>query len=306
MRLQHFKKQAFAITFAIALSGGISTAVEEGTWTTDFAAAKATAAKDGKDLLLDFTGSDWCGWCVKLKSEVFEQDAFKQAAPKNFVLVELDFPKQKKLPEKEAAQNEELQTKYAIQSFPSIVLLDSVGRRYARTGYQKGGPEVYLKHLEELRAQRVHRDEVLAKAEKASGVEKAKLLDQALTPLHENGMLGDYGDLVKQVAEMDADNKAGLKKKWESEQRLDELMQTPGDTPHDEILAKVDAYIKNWKPSGEEKQKVFVMRGQVCDAKGDQVGMLTAFKTAAEAAPDSELGRRLSEHLKQLEAGGEK
>jgi len=278
----------------------------EGQWRTDLPKAQAQAKAEKKLVMLDFTGSDWCGWCIKLKNEVFDQEAFKKEAPKNFVLVELDFPQQKELPEKEKAQNEELQKKYAIQGFPSIVLLDSQGRLYARTGYQKGGPEGYLKHLDELRAKRVQRDEALAKAGKAAGVEKAKLLDQALTPLHENGALNDYGDLVKQVAELDADNKAGLKQKWEGIQRLEELQQIPRSTPPDEVLAKVDAYIKDYAPTGESKQKVFMMRGAVCGAKGDKAGMSAAFKTAIEAAPDTELGQQLAEYLKKQEAGGEK
>ena len=77
-------------------------------WLDDFEAAKAKAEKDGKDLLLDFTGSDWCSWCGKLKEEVFNTEAFQKEAPKHFVLVELDFPRQKKLAEKVKQQNEKL------------------------------------------------------------------------------------------------------------------------------------------------------------------------------------------------------
>ena len=64
-------------------------------WVSDFEKAKTTAAAEGKDLLIDFTGSDWCGWCIKLRKEVFDLDAFKAAGPKNFVLVEIDFPQNK-------------------------------------------------------------------------------------------------------------------------------------------------------------------------------------------------------------------
>ena len=64
-------------------------------WVSDFEKAKASAAKEGKDLLIDFTGSDWCSWCIKLRKEVFDLDAFKAAGPKNFVLVEIDFPQNK-------------------------------------------------------------------------------------------------------------------------------------------------------------------------------------------------------------------
>ena len=64
----------------------------EGLWQTDFKAAQAKAKQEKKYLLVDFTGSDWCTWCIRLHNEVFDKDAFKTAAPKQFVLVELDFP----------------------------------------------------------------------------------------------------------------------------------------------------------------------------------------------------------------------
>ena len=79
-----------AISAAPVLAGG------EG-WTHDMQAAMKQAAEEKKDLLLDFTGSDWCGWCIKLDSEVFSKDAFQSSAPKNCVLVKLDYPQNEAL-----------------------------------------------------------------------------------------------------------------------------------------------------------------------------------------------------------------
>src|SRR6185369_16163584 len=94
------------------------------------------------------TGSDWCGWCIKLRGEVFDLDPFKAAAPKKFVLVELDYPRQKELPAELKAQNEKLQQEYKIQGFPTIYVMDAEGKPVAKTGYQAGGPEKYLEHLD--------------------------------------------------------------------------------------------------------------------------------------------------------------
>ena len=91
---------------------------EEGLWQTDFSAAKAKAKSEKKFLLVDFTGSDWCIWCKRLKAEVFDKDEFQNEAPKHFVLVELDFPSTKKLPDELKQQNETLQKKYEIHGFP--------------------------------------------------------------------------------------------------------------------------------------------------------------------------------------------
>ena len=120
-------------------------------WETDLAKAKATAAKEKRDLLMDFTGSDWCHWCIQLHEEVFDKDAFKQDAPKSFVLLQVDFPQQKEQSEDTKKQNEKLQEEYHIEGFPTIVLADAEGRPYAMTGYEKGGAAKYMQHLTELR-----------------------------------------------------------------------------------------------------------------------------------------------------------
>ena len=122
------------------------------TWLTDLDAAKKQAAAEKKDILVDFTGSDWCGWCIRLKKEVFDQPEFAEAS-KKFVLVEIDFPRGKKQPPEVKAKNEALSKQYAIAGFPTILLLDAQGEVYAQTGYQEGGAKKYLEHLGTLAKQ---------------------------------------------------------------------------------------------------------------------------------------------------------
>ena len=180
-------------------------------WVTDFEKAKTTAAAEGKDLLIDFTGSDWCGWCIKLRKEVFDLDAFKTAGPKNFVLVELDFPQDKsKLTKETQEQNAKLQTQFGIQGFPSIVLADAQGRPYAQTGYQEGGPEKYLRHLDELRAVRAKRDEAWKMADGASGVEKAKFLAAGLKVLDEKLAAQHYSKVIAEITALDPKDETGM------------------------------------------------------------------------------------------------
>ncbi len=127
----------------------ISLSAAEG-WLTDLDEGIAVAKADKKAILVDFTGSDWCGWCIRLKKEVFDQKEFA-AASKDFVLVELDYPQKKKQSAEEKAKNKALAEKFAIEGFPTIMLLDSDGQPFAQTGYQEGGPAKYLAHLAELR-----------------------------------------------------------------------------------------------------------------------------------------------------------
>jgi thioredoxin-related protein len=118
-------------------------------WQTDFKAALELAAKENKPVLLDFTGSDWCGWCVKLNKETFSQPDFKKFAEKSLVLVEIDFPKSKPQSAELKKQNEELQTKFKVDGFPTLVLLDSKGKEIARNpGYLAGGPQGFIDWFE--------------------------------------------------------------------------------------------------------------------------------------------------------------
>ena len=125
-----------------------------GNWHTDFEAAKKMAEQEGKDLLVNFTGSDWCGWCIKLRKEAFDQEAFRKGAKDLFVLVELDFPRDRsKLSKETREQNEQLKNRFEIRGFPTILLCDAQGRPYARTGYQPGGGTNYVDHLASLKKQ---------------------------------------------------------------------------------------------------------------------------------------------------------
>lgn len=144
-------KQA-TLSLVMALCMGVAFAVRagDGRWEDDFAKAKAEAAEKGRPILMDFTGSDWCPWCVRLDKEVFSKNDFKKYARENLVLFIADFPRGTKLPKKEAAQNKELAEKYGVRGFPTVLLVDATGKEIARTGYQEGGAEEYVKHLQEL------------------------------------------------------------------------------------------------------------------------------------------------------------
>jgi thiol-disulfide isomerase/thioredoxin len=96
----------------------------EPVWLTDLDAAKAQGVKENKPVLVDFTGSDWCPPCKALHKAVFESPEFAEAA-KGYVLVELDFPRTISQPPELKAKNREWQQKYAVNSFPTVLLLDA-------------------------------------------------------------------------------------------------------------------------------------------------------------------------------------
>ena len=115
-------------------------------WETNYNAALEQAAKQNKMVLLDFTGSDWCGWCIKLQKDTFSKPEFQKFAAESLVLVELDFPRGKEQSEDLKKQNEQLAEKFGIQGFPTLVLLNPQGKEAARNvGYLQGGPEAFIK-----------------------------------------------------------------------------------------------------------------------------------------------------------------
>jgi protein disulfide-isomerase len=120
-------------------------------WTENLEQAQAQAKSEHKKLLLDFTGSDWCGWCIKLDREVFSQTEFKEYASKHLVLVELDFPRTKKQASDVKQQNAALAKKYSIQGYPTIVVLSADGRKRGELGYVEGGPRAFIRELEKVR-----------------------------------------------------------------------------------------------------------------------------------------------------------
>lgn len=142
-----------AITYLAAVTCGMATlstsafAETPKGWETDVAAAMEKAKEEDKSVMLEFTGSDWCPPCIMMKKKVFSKEEFVEKASEDFILVHLDFPKgDPKLAEKNQVYAEE----HMIDSFPTIVLLDSEGKEYSRF-IASEFPEVdsFLAHLEQ-------------------------------------------------------------------------------------------------------------------------------------------------------------
>lgn len=116
-------------------------------WETDLEAAKIRAEKEDKTILLNFTGSDWCGWCKKLSREVFRKKEFQEFAQEKLILVEVDFPRHKKMSSEQKRKNYQLQSKYRVRGYPTILLVDHNEKVLLSTGYVPGGAESYIAHL---------------------------------------------------------------------------------------------------------------------------------------------------------------
>ena len=187
---------------------------EESQWSDNPTDSIAAAKKGKKDLLLLFTGSDWCPPCQKLEQEVFSDEDFFVEAEGDFVFVKFDFLRNSPLRDAVKKKNEEWAKKFGVDSFPTVVLVDPELRPYAFAGYEEGGSENFLGMLEESRQVRITRDEKMAAAEKAKGDARAKLLDEALASMPREISDVYYAEIIEEIVKLDEDDELGLRTKW--------------------------------------------------------------------------------------------
>ncbi len=294
-------------TLAASLCVSSVFAAGEG-WTSDFEAAKTTAVAEEKSLLINFTGSDWCGWCIRLDQEVFKHKAFKEGVKDQFVLVALDFPNdQSKVPEATAKQNRELQEKYGVTGFPTIVLADAEGRPFAQTGYKEGGPEKYLEHLQQLASVKAQRDAAFERAEQLQGAEKAQALIEALEALDLSDIMiaNFYGDTIARIAAADPKDESGFIKGLQANKRFSEFesklsaFAEAGD--HDAALALVTSTLKEGVFDGEKKQQIILVQGMIYAEKEEFDAAIASLKEAKAAMPESELAGRIDGVITQID-----
>jgi protein disulfide-isomerase len=142
-------KKFLLALFACLAAGQV--VASDANWLVSLPQAMDQAKNDNKIILLDFTGSDWCGWCKKLDADIFSKSEFTDYAAKNLVLVQVDFPRQRTQPIELHDANKALQTKYEVKGFPTLVALKSDGTvLWKQTGYLTGGPKALITKLDEV------------------------------------------------------------------------------------------------------------------------------------------------------------
>jgi len=149
-------KKAILILF-VAFSA-ITLQAQELEWHTDIDKAVSLSSKTKKPLLMFFTGSDWCGWCMRLQKEVFKTPDFAKWAKENVILVELDFPKVNNQTDAVKKQNAQLNSFFEVKGYPTVWFArgakDKTGKisfdALGSTGYVVGGLPAWLEHANKV------------------------------------------------------------------------------------------------------------------------------------------------------------
>jgi protein disulfide-isomerase len=214
-----------ALYLSLLLFWSWSVAAGEVSWLTDLGQGRRQAREQGKDLLILFTGTAWCGFCTQLDYEVLDRADFARIA-NALVLVKLEFPAANELlPPATKEEYIAWRNEFGIVGFPTLFLADFTGRPYAVTGCTGEPVKEYVDRLEALRANRDKRDEALGQAQHAQGLDAARCLDRALDAVV-SGIDDDYrtpdGSYlawfyraeIDRILAADADDALGLRTKY--------------------------------------------------------------------------------------------
>lgn len=147
-------------------------------WLDSYENAVNQSKEASKPIILFFTGSDWCTWCHQLEKEVFNTQDFIKESANRFIFLKLDFPLNHSLPQNITSQNKELQKKYDVRRFPTVVIIDSQQRQIGITGYRPGGGKSYAAHLDKIVS------DYSSYQDRIKALEKKKLSSEELKELY--------------------------------------------------------------------------------------------------------------------------
>lgn len=133
---------AFFTVYSV-FAGGIA-------WYDNFGKAQEESRKTGKPILMLFTGSDWCGFCIRMDRAAFSKPDFQNFIQSKFVMFKADFPRRTKLQPGIAAQNNDLAEQYGVKGFPTVIIANSEGAVLAKTGFIRGNERAYRAEYEKI------------------------------------------------------------------------------------------------------------------------------------------------------------
>lgn len=216
-------------------------------WMTDLEAAKAKAAAENKAVLVDFTGSDWCGWCIRLRKQVLDTPAFEQYAKDKFVFMEVDVPRNPKFDKELRARNEKLCDQYGVDGFPTILVLTPQGDVVGGFNGYKSSVAAAAKSLDEA----LEVAALIKKADTQQGAEQLATLVQAYKSIPAE-MRSSAADLSARIVALDPQDTSGLRHQQAVEDQRAEFQRTLAAVAFKaDAIAKIDKALETAYPENK-------------------------------------------------------
>ncbi len=258
-------------------------------WMTDLEAAKAKAAAENKAVLVDFTGSDWCGWCIRLRKQVLDTPAFETYAKDKFVLMEVDVPQNPKFDQKLLQRNRQICDQYNVSGFPTILVITPKGDVVGGfSGYVASTAEA----AEPLNAALANAA-LLAKADTQQGSEQVATLTKAYNSLPED-VQENASALRQRIIALDTDDTSGMKRLQRVKDQRDALQR---DISNAQTAAEAIAIVDKALPTAEPENKagmlqikfqiMFMSAQTVDDIKAAAEVMRQGIKADPKAGPSA-------------------
>ncbi len=285
------KNSCLLMIFALLFTG--YSLASEMNWILDLDEALTKAREEDKPVLVDFSGSDWCIWCQRLDEQVFAHAEFIQWAKENVVACLLDFPRKERkhtVSAEQAAKNKKNAEQYGVRGYPTVLVIAPDGTIIGRTGYRRGGPKAYIKHLEGLLLFCKACHSRKKRLEKARGLPKARLAASLLKHCPA-GAEGGLMPLAKAIFEEDENNETSLRP-----QAAYILIK------HESALAEeAEEYLASTKPTQKPRDKDYFLQLVEERASKRFYALMRRVDKAQEGVGDKEVNEEAAELINLIE-----
>ncbi len=297
-----------SLTFALMaiLLFQSSGANAEGVWHESYNDAVAEAKKEGKNVLIVFTGTDWIEMCQIFYDSVLSQDDFTSVAGKEFALLKLEYAKDNIAKKEVALQNQLLKDAYRVKGFPTLVITDTGGRPFGINGYQPVTAAKYGETVLGMGALLKEKTAKLKEAEGLTGLDKAKVLGAAIPDLPGNLAARYFSKEMKEVIAGDPENTAGFNEEFErmvADVEYSKQMQLLAkEVEWVKMLKLTDQYIADNKLEGEAKQAALMNKYGVQVRVNDPAGIIQSLFDVVQVDPKSDIGKNAKKILEKWRA----
>lgn len=257
-------------------------------WMTDLEAAKSKAAAENKAVLIDFTGSDWCGWCIRLRKQVLDTPAFEAYAKDKFVLMEVDVPQNPKFDPVLRARNEKLCEQFGVEGFPTIMVLTPQGDVVGGFSGFKPSVDAAAKTLDSA----LNTASLIRKAESQQGAEQLASLVEAYKGIPEE-LRSKAARLLQRIRELDPQDSSGLGRLKRVQVQREELQKSlAAANSQADALAAIDKALESAEPENKSgmlqlKFQILLMSAQNLEEVKTAIAVGREALAADPSAPDS-------------------